>query len=603
MSIQSLQTIESQDLTVGKLFDDFYVVPIYQREYVWEENEVEQLLEDINTEFTNERRDAISEYFIGSIVVFGRVDGVFELIDGQQRMTTIFLVFCALRDHALDIGITDQIAGLNGRIASSDVDDEGRNVDRTRVSLQYQDSRDVLDTIAKTTSDIDQIAESTRSVRNILNAYRVIRAFLKVQFDGDKDELRRFYAYFIKYVKLIRVKTISVTHALKVFETINDRGVGLDSMDLLKNLMFIHAKRDDFDRLLVSWKALVDELYQAKEKPLRFLRYFILARYNVDRLKEDEIYVFVRNERLCGYEREPLKFVGDLLSAAKAYAFYLRGLDATGQPNRYLTNIRLMSGAARQHFILLLAGQSLPPQTLNELCRHLENLFFAYVITREPTRDFEREFAQWAVDLRSVTTRGDLDAFIELYFQPAKTNLAARFALSFRELEEDSLQQYRLRYVLGKITQYVDEQARGSQGGESALSNFVNSGVDVEHILPQTPSVEVLASFDRPNDIASFVRRLGNLCLVEKSINTSIGNGVFEKKMKAYKGSKFLLTQSLVEKVSIGVNTAIDRAVRDLEAFDHWDSASIERRQAMLSVLAHRVWDMPVGIDSSSANL
>ena len=183
------------------------------------------------------------------------------------------------------------------------------------------------------------------------------------------------------------------------------------------------------------------------------------------------------------------------------------------------------------------------------------------------------------------------------YFQPAKTAFANRFALSFRELNEGSLQQYRLRYVLGKLTQFVNQEAWGDAGAESDLATFVNSRVDIEHILPQTPSPEVVQNFDRSGEITEFIGHLGNLCLVEKPINTSIGNGVFEEKRKAYKESKFLLTKSLGGHVAIGVNTAVDRAVRELETFDHWDSAAIQRRQAMLARLAHRVWDMPVAAE------
>ena len=78
------QTIESVDIPLGKLFSDFYVVPSYQREYVWEEKQVEQLLEDIHNEFAGNGDSASSEYFIGSIVVCLHPDGLYELIDGQQ---------------------------------------------------------------------------------------------------------------------------------------------------------------------------------------------------------------------------------------------------------------------------------------------------------------------------------------------------------------------------------------------------------------------------------------------------------------------------------------------------------------------------------------
>lgn len=79
-----MATIESQDLTLGKLFNDFYVVPSYQREYVWEEEHVTAFFDDIYREFSSNDSGAASEYFIGSVIVCFQRDGLYEVIDGQQ---------------------------------------------------------------------------------------------------------------------------------------------------------------------------------------------------------------------------------------------------------------------------------------------------------------------------------------------------------------------------------------------------------------------------------------------------------------------------------------------------------------------------------------
>lgn len=590
----TMQTIDSRDISLDELFNDFYVVPSYQREYIWGTPQVERLLQDIYTEFSSTEREADSEYFIGSTVVCNSQEGTFELIDGQQRMTTAFLVLCAIRDHLSEIGASP-IESLQNRIAASNVDNRGNDVYRYRVALQYEDSHDILETIAKEKNpDLDSVRESTRSIANILNAYRVIRSFLQSEFAGDEKAVRAFYAYFTKSVKLIRVKTISVAHALKVFETINDRGVGLNSMDLLKNLLFMHTERKQFNQLKNVWKELVDVLYRANEKPLRFLRYFIFSTYSVDRLREDQIYGwFVSNEPLCGFKTEPVRFASELLEAAKSYASFIRGQDPNGKSNRFLTNISYLSGSARQHLILLLAGRKLPSDLFDELCKHIENLFFAYTIAREPTREFERNFAVWAPEVRKVRDQDDLNAFIDSRIRPAKENLSQRFSLALEELGEKSIQKYRLRYILAKICQYINEKAWGSATPNDNLRTFLNNKVDVEHILPQKPSKAVKDAFDKPDAIEYYIRRLGNLTLLEKPIDASIGNGLYQKKQPAYRQSNFLVTKSLVEDVSIGVNTTVDRAVKDLLTFEEWTSNSIEQRQAMLAGLAHKVWDMP----------
>ena len=590
----TMQTIDSKDVSLSELLHDFYVVPSYQREYVWQTEEVERLLQDIGSEYSPNDPDVDSEYFIGSIVVCQNQDGTFELIDGQQRMTTTFIALCAIRDYLDAVGAT-QIDELQHRIRASSVDDQGRDVFRYRIALQYDDSHDVLEGIGRG-DDISAILPSTRSIENILNAYGVIRTHLRNEFQDDAAAVKQFYSYFTRRVKLIRVKTVSVAHALKVFETINDRGVGLDSMDLLKNLLFMHAERNQFDRLKDVWKDLVDILHDAKEKPLRFLRYFVFSTYEVERLREDQIYGwFVRNEARCGYRTDPIGFANGLLEAAKAYAHFIKGEDINGNPNRYLANILYLSGSARQHLILLLSGRRLPREQFDKLCREIENLFFAYIIAREPTRAFERDFALWAPHLRRINNGGDLQSFIDTRLRPAKELLAPRFALALETFGENSTLKYRMRYVLAKLTQHVNEQAWGnSRPSYSDLKTFINAKIHIEHILPQQPSEEVLNDFDELESIRHFTHMLGNLTLVEEPINLSVGNRPFVEKQKAYVQSELLLTRSLGKRVSVGVDTSVDRAVRNLLEFEEWTSKSIEDRQKMLARLAHQVWEMPI---------
>jgi len=583
------KTIKSLDLSIGELFNQFYVVPSYQREYVWEQAQVEQLMQDIYEAFPESPQLDLSDYFIGSLVVCP-ADGVLELIDGQQRMTTAFLFLCAVRDHLVAVNAVP-LDTIKRQIAATNVDRYGKETHRYRVELQYEDSLDILERIAKGEDSLNQIVKKTRSVDNLITAYHTLRLFLENEFHGAPDEIRRFYAYFIHNVKVVRIQTQDIAHALKVFETINDRGVGLDSMDLLKNLMFMRADKADFEKLKEKWKRLVDVLHD-KEKPLRFLRYFIFATYDVERLREKEIYQwFVDNEERCGYAEDPLAFVDLLNKAARAYTYFVAGKNVDGSPNRYLDNLRYLSGVARQQLILLLAGRHLSIEDFVELSRQLENLFFAYIITREPTRQFERDFAQWAGELRGVKDREGLEAFLDLHFRPAKRELATRFELAFQELDEDSIQKYRMRYILGKMTQYINERAYGPQAEN--LGKFVEQK-DVEHILPQSPPEEVVQAFDKPDEVEYYIHRLGNMTMLEESINRSVSNKRFEKKLTGYANSQFLLTKSVAVDPRVGDNTSINRAVEDLIiTFDEWTSKSIERRQQMLAELAKKVWDMP----------
>lgn len=592
------QTIQSQDIRISDLFQAFYVVPDYQREYVWDSEQVEQLLTDINAELASADPAKAPEYFIGSIVVCPGANGVLDVIDGQQRLTTIFVTLCALRDRIRELGYTPPGA-LDPQIAATSTDAYGQDHFRYRLELQYEDSGDVLVEIAKGAiangaTSLSGSAE-TRSIKNILNAYDVVATFLRREFDESIDALRKFYGYLTNKVKLIRIQTEDVAKALKIFETINDRGVGLDAMDLLKNLLFMKANTAQFEQLKNIWKEMQDTIFGMGEKPLRFLRYFIFSRYDaVDVLREDEIYGwFAKNEKQCRYGSDPIGFAKELLVASTAYCNFLRGNDRHGRKNRYLENLQLLGGrAARQHLILLMAARHLDDDLFDVVAREVENLLFVYVITREATREFERKFARWAGELRKIWDAEALNAFVESSFVPARAELAARFDDAFRRLDSSMVQQYRLRYILAKLTQHVELAAYGSTEGTKWLSKYTSGGYEIEHILPQSPSEKALEEFGPSND-NEIVQQLGNLVLVEKSINASLSNRAYSEKVAVYRQSQLLLTRSLAEKPKVGNQTKIDIAVANLEPFQQWNAANVLRRQELIRGLARVVWSVP----------
>lgn len=593
--------IESADLSISVLFNDFYVVPDFQREYVWEERNVEQFLDDILEEFSDSHGDITAgdtEYFIGSIVGCKEDStGAYQLIDGQQRLTTIYLVLCVIRDRLLRLASSAPLTLLK-QIADSRIDPQtGDDVPSYRLILQYVDSAGVLEKVANGCQSLTTIPRNTESVKHILDAYEAIDTFLNNAFADDASKLKSFYAAFTLRVKMIRILTPNLAHALKVFETINDRGIGLNAMDLLKNLLFMNTDQKQHDSLKGKWKVLIDTLSGCAEKPLRFLRYFIMSRYPLERgrdvIREDEIYQWLsEHQSLSGIESSPMAFVDELLANGHAYARFASSQNTNATPNRYLSNITTLSGAARQHFILLLAGQHLPSDAFDELSRQLENLYFCYLITREPTKNFETKFTKWSTELRAINDRAGLDEFVTKWFTPDRQARSNAFDFAFRELTQGKLPKYRQRYVLAKLTQFVDQDAFGNQAGYS-LQGYLDSSVHIEHILPQNPSFDVAAVFDRADEYNLYVAKLGNLTLLEKTINSAVSNNVYADKCPGYLQSQFLLTKSLVERPQFGQNTQLNRATAGLEQFSSWHSQDIDRRQEMLVTLARRTWDLP----------
>lgn len=610
----SNKKIDPQDKSLKTLFQDFYRVPDYQREYVWGETnpkgeggeEVDQFLNDIHAEYENATSQDAPEYFIGTIVVCRVEDGVFDLIDGQQRTTTAFITLCAIRDALKDLGATvpDE---LKSQIAASDIDWQGNSKDRLRLDLQYEDAGDVLEIYARGEAS-DARRDGTRSIRNIGNAYQTVREFLRTTLEDDPDQIRRFYGYLTNKVKIIRIETPTLAMALKIFETINDRGVGLDAMDLLKNLLFMHAKGDQFARLKTSWKALTDAIYQAREKPLRFLRYYLLATYDLDgKLREDAIYDwFQKNAAATGHEREPLVFASRLLEAARAYGNFAKGLNVTGEPEAGIRNTQLAGGRSiKQHFILLMAGRHLSSVQFSRLADEVEKTMFAWLITGTPGKEYERRIIEAAHVLREIAASDGeaFEAFLNAHLIAERAALSKAFDLALKGLNTRNVRAFRLRYLLAKLTQHIDLTAYGPSESRSRLADYTAGGNDIEHILADRAEPEARDEFGDRADDQEVIQSLGNLLLIEKSINRAISNGRYSGKVTAYAQSKFLLTKCQADTVTpqVGVADKITATVQSLKCWPDWNADAVEDRQAFLTGLAQQVFNVPPPASRSEA--
>jgi hypothetical protein len=144
---------------------------------------------------------------------------------------------------------------------------------------------------------------------------------------------------------------------------------------------------------------------------------------------------------------------------------------------------------------------------------------------------------------------------------------------------------------LAKITQHIDLRAFGETEGTKWLSRYTSGGFEIEHIFPQQPSNEAAGEFGAFED-QSVADRLGNLVLVEKSINVALGNRPYPQKRDVYPQSQLLLTKALAERPKNGTNTRIDVAVADIEPFKEWNEAAVIKRQDLLMTLARSMWSL-----------
>ena len=425
------------------------------------------------------------------------------------------------------------------------------------------------------------------------NAHQTISEFLRSNCKGDEKAARAFYGYLTNKVKLIRITTPNVAKALKIFETINDRGVGLDAMDLLKNLLFMNAKPASFSKLKDIWKQITDQIYMAREKPLRFLRYFLFATYQCDpKIREDGIYDwFLKNDSQTKISADPLVFAKTLLDAAVVYAYLSKGQNPLGVEESGIVNTRYLGGKSiRQHFILLLAGRHLSADLFCNLADEIERIMCMWLVTNTPGKDYERLIIEWASRLRTIETSSEFEVFVEETFAAVRQSLKESFLDAMRTLKTEDMRAFRVRYLIAKLTQYIDVQAFGKEGGHSFLAHYIDGQNDVEHILPVKPSPNALEEFGEVSADERTISRLGNLLLLEDAVNRSIQNDAYSSKIKAYPSSQFLLTRCLAAPLEVGQNDRITRATKDIPHFEKWTHENVEARQAYLAKLSQAVW-------------
>ncbi len=340
---------------------------------------------------------------------------------------------------------------------------------------------------------------------------------------------------------------------------------------------------------------------------MRFLRYFLMANYVIknDRgdavVREDEIYdwfVDKDNAVLCDYEGKPFEFVRKVIRNVEHYLAFSNGLGNDGKPSLAMDSLkRLAGGAFSLHYVLLLAAASFPKPLFYHFVAQLESFLFYYIFTKTPTKDLERSFSQWADELRTIAEATDpvrqkvqLNAFITDRFDTNMADKSQEMVDALRRFTLHSMQQYRTRYLLARLTQHV-EMAFSGLKTPGSLEPFAK--LEIEHILPDTPTAELRGTWETENPSAAYddyKNRRGNLTLLEKPINIVAGNDFYATKQAEYRKSGNYLTRSMVGLTNVGQNTSISRINERLKAFPTWNAKSVEDRHQMLIALIQDTW-------------
>lgn len=206
------EEIKPPILTVREILNplDQYIIPLYQRNYAWERAEIMPFLLDIYSKFETGQS---SNYYIGTLVVDERPDGKFEIIDGQQRHTTLTLTNAVIGGH-FQKDSTDCIKSSN--LAFEARSDSAKLID---------DFLDNLQDTLKTDQVKPSLQQITQAVKDIISIIAV---------EIPKEKRQAYFKFFYNQVKIIRVKVPDGTDINQYFEIMNNRGEQLESHEVLK---------------------------------------------------------------------------------------------------------------------------------------------------------------------------------------------------------------------------------------------------------------------------------------------------------------------------------------------------------------------------------
>jgi uncharacterized protein with ParB-like and HNH nuclease domain len=521
-----------------------FVVPKYQREYIWKKTHWEDLFDDVQANPAG--------HFLGSIICINRAEDAYkvqelELVDGQQRLTTLSLFYAAIyaqfaKFQDLDEETKHELYNLKYRLLIKGP----KNVLRVEPSYQnknFQDYRAVLDE-AGILKDVEQPANLGN--RRIMKAYRYFEERLDQVNDKGKrlfsvSELRELMEK-VNAASLVKIEVNSHSDAFILFESLNNRGEPLSALDLIKNKLLAvleTQQADSIDENFKKWNRLLENLTDDYAVQERYLRQF----YNAFKFKEKigvkGFTLATRSNIIEIYEtlidKNAEAIFNDLFDKAKLYNRIIAPNDdsVAQKVAKQFRDLERIGGAPAYVMLLyLLAERS--NANLAPIAEFLVKFFVRRSLTDQPpTRDLARNMIALIEVLRNKPN-GDVLEIMEREFR--KQGWIASEEL-FRSKLEGNLYEENVdatRFVLCKIEEshqtkekFTDLWKRDSSG------DYVWT---VEHIFPQGPNIpqswiKMIADGDEAKAKGyreKYVHKLGNLTIT--GYNSKLGNKSFGEK-------------------------------------------------------------------------
>lgn len=551
-----------------------YRVPPFQRDYSWTDDEWNDLWQDMQGLFEPEGESA---HYMGYLVLQSSNNKRFDIIDGQQRITTLSVMILAALGHLKDLVEAGVDAPNNQRrrdaLQNSYIGylDPVSLVPRPKLELNRHNNR-FFQTYLVPLEALPQ-RNLNASEHQLRKAFIWFKERLKSRVGTQVDSGEQLAAFLDSLVDKLFFTVITVTdeiNAFKVFETLNARGVRLSATDLLKNYLFsvISAGGDTHENELTAleerWERIVGLL--GSESFPEFLRVYWNSRHTL--VRKSDLFKTIRkriNDREKAFE-----LLRGLDRSAEIYAALRDPQDGFWEAEERKALQQLLMFNVRQPLALLLAcyekfadGQR---TIFTRTLRAVSVISFRYnVICNLQTHDQERVYNEAARKISDGKFSQLQDIFQALRAIYPDDN---HFKTAFGEKElrtTNTRNRKVVRYIMFEIEHQISAQSL----------DFESATYNLEHILPENPSEAWGHIEDSKQD--RLIYRLGNMTPLETGVNRDIGNLPYDQKRLAYAKSDFQITRGIAEH------------------YDEWTEAKIIARQTQLAKAASAIWRIDFG--------
>lgn len=548
--------IDAEEIYIKNLFSEKYLfqIPNFQRPFSWTVENFDQLFEDLKDAKNNNQEifaDDVQEYepyFIGSIILCtdeSRADGsgVYDIIDGQQRLTSLVILMAVLRDLAVNKKAYDN---LSEKIYQEEDEFAGTS-ESIRLKVREKEKEFFKKNILKpgSTKEIDRIDLRNLSEPkiNIVDAVKTFRDKLITDNGADQNLINDMTKYILQKLVLVVVKTNSIYSAFRLFNVINARGMPLSNSDLLKseNLREINDSKEQ-DKYAKLWEDMEEEVGREEiEDLISFIRSIKLKEKAKSSIYEEfDKKVFIKENDFKG---KP--FIEYLNKVKNIYQKKLLDADITADDERKSTYYHNL--VSLMYNYLPFKDWMIAPIRFSE--KFSDPLLYDFI------KKYEKRIAvDWVKGLSYTPRLSQIYRIVKLIEnQDDAHDIFNSELLSIDEKEipnlEDALN-YRDFYKKGRwqVPKYVLLRLDLDQRNSDSVKINYGDNISVEHILPKRADADYWT--ERFDDRAQYEwkNRLGNLVPLNGRKNTRASNKAFTDKVEDYfdkKKNDFVLVEEL----------------------------------------------------------